>query len=196
MLQVARRRIASLPSPHSISFRQGVASHIELPDECADIVTCSQSFHWMEPKSTLAEVTRILRPGGIFAAYDYQWPPTLNWQAEQAYETFIDLAWTLKEQRGMEQDVQLWPQNRQLSSLQESSHFRYVKQLWLHRQETGNADRFIGLALTNGVIQYLHKGLLSEDDIGLASFQQAVQKTIGSQPIPWYFSYHVRIAIK
>ena len=40
----------------------------------ADIVTCSQSFHWMEPEPTLAEIARILRPGGVFAAYDYDWP--------------------------------------------------------------------------------------------------------------------------
>jgi ubiquinone/menaquinone biosynthesis C-methylase UbiE len=196
MLQVARRRIKSLPANQHISFQQGVASQTGLPDEWVDIVTCSQSFHWMEPKSTLAEVARILRPGGVFAAYDYQWPPTLGWQAEIAYETFIERAWTLKDQRGLEHDFQVWSQNRHLSELKESGHFRYVKELWLHRQEMGNADRFIGLALTNGVVQFLQKGLLSEDEIGLASFQQEAQEAIGSEPIPWYFSYHVRIGIK
>jgi ubiquinone/menaquinone biosynthesis C-methylase UbiE len=196
MLQVARRRITSLPSNHTLSFQQGVASQTGLPDECADIVTCSQSFHWMEPQSTLAEIARILRPGGVFAAYDHQWPPTLGWQAERAYETFNDHAWALKGQRGLEQDLHIWLQNRHLPQLQESGHFRYVKELWLHQQETGNADRFIGLALTNGVIQYLQNGLLSEDEIGLASFKQEIQKAIGSEPTPWYFSYHVRIGIK
>jgi len=196
MFQVACRKITLLPFDHCISFQQGVASHTGLRHECVDIVTCSQSFHWMEPQSTLTEVARILRPGGVFAAYDYQWPPTVGWEAERAYEMFIDRAWSLKERRRLEQGLQLWPQNRQLSPLQESGHFRYVKELWLHQQEMGNADRFIGLALTNGVIQYLQKGLLSEEEIGLASFQHEVQKAIGSQPIPWYFSYHVRIGIK
>lgn len=32
--------------------------------------TVAQALHWMEPASTLAEVARILRPGGVFAAYD------------------------------------------------------------------------------------------------------------------------------
>jgi SAM-dependent methyltransferase len=38
------------------------------------LVTCSQSLHWMEPEPTFAEVARILRRGGVFAAYDYDWP--------------------------------------------------------------------------------------------------------------------------
>ena len=38
--------------------------------------------------STFAEIARILRPGGVFAAYDCDWPPTVNWAIEQAYQTF------------------------------------------------------------------------------------------------------------
>ncbi len=196
MLQVARKKLNSLPSNTPISFQQAAASKTGLPDGCADIVTCAQSFHWMEPEHTLAEIARILRPGGVFAAYDYQWPPTVNWRAEMAFNTFIDHAWMLKEQCGITQNYQLWPQNRQLQPLQASGHFRYIKELWLHQQEMGNADRFIGLALTNGVIQDLQKGLLREEEIGLSAFIQIAQETIGSQPIPWYFSYHVRIGIK
>jgi SAM-dependent methyltransferase len=40
----------------------------------------------MEPEPTLAEAARILRPGGIFAAYDYDWPPIVHWQVEAAFE--------------------------------------------------------------------------------------------------------------
>jgi hypothetical protein len=32
--------------------------------------TVSQAFHWMDPTATLAEIARILRPGGLFAVYD------------------------------------------------------------------------------------------------------------------------------
>jgi len=196
MLQVAHKKLRALLSSAPVSFQQGQASQTGLPAGCADIVTCSQSFHWMEPVGTLAEIARILRPGGVFATYDYQWPPTVDWRAEIAYNTFIDHAWALKEQRGIVQNYQQWPQNRQLQPLQASGHFHYTKELWLHQLERGNADRFIGLALTNGVIQDLQNGLFSEEEIGLSSFRQIVQETIGSQPIPWFFSYHVRIGIK
>ena len=196
MLQVARKKLSALPSVSAISFHQGAAAQTGLPDGCADIVTCAQSFHWMEPVSTLAEIARILRPGGVFAAYDYQWPPTLDWRAEAAFNTFMDRAWALKEQRGIVQTYQIWPQNRELQALQASGHFQYSKALWLHQQEMGDAERFIGLALTNGVIQDLQTGRLNEDEIGLPAFMHIAQETIGSQPMPWLFSYYVRLGIK
>ncbi|HEU5376328.1 MAG TPA: class I SAM-dependent methyltransferase [Ktedonobacteraceae bacterium] len=74
------------PSAAHIEYREGVVHQTGLPDECADIVTCSQSLHWMEPTATLAEIARILRPGGLFAAYDYDWPPALHWKLEQVYQ--------------------------------------------------------------------------------------------------------------
>src|SRR5262249_9629698 len=55
------------PYAAHIEFREGVANRTDLPDGCADIVTCAQSLHWMEPTSTLAEIARVLRPGGLFA---------------------------------------------------------------------------------------------------------------------------------
>lgn len=79
---VFRRR----PLRQAIQYQEGVAHQTGLPDACADIVTAAQSFHWMEPASTLAEIARLLRPGGIFAAYDYDFPPALNWELEQVYQ--------------------------------------------------------------------------------------------------------------
>jgi ubiquinone/menaquinone biosynthesis C-methylase UbiE len=48
-----------------------------LPDGCADLVTCSQSFHWMEPGPVLAEAARVLRPGGdlVILNYSYRGDP-------------------------------------------------------------------------------------------------------------------------
>jgi SAM-dependent methyltransferase len=58
-----------------ITYRAGTGHDTGLPDRRADIVIAVQSLHWMEPVSTLAEVDRILRPGGAFAAIDADWPP-------------------------------------------------------------------------------------------------------------------------
>ncbi|MBV8225541.1 MAG: hypothetical protein JO232_10170 [Verrucomicrobia bacterium] len=49
------------------------------------MITASQSFHWMEPVSTLHEVARILRAGGVFAAYDCDWPPVSDPVADAAF---------------------------------------------------------------------------------------------------------------
>lgn len=68
-----------------LEFRQAFANETGLTAECADAVICSQSFHWMEPVSTLREVNRILKPGGVFAAIDCDWPPVADWRAEEEY---------------------------------------------------------------------------------------------------------------
>ena len=64
----------------NVTFRPGFGHDTGLASKTADLVTSSQSFHWMEPTSTLAEVARILRQGGAFCAYDCDWPPTMGWQ--------------------------------------------------------------------------------------------------------------------
>src|SRR5947209_354958 len=71
MRKEATHKVEDHPYAAHIEYREGVAHQTGLPDGCADIVTAAQSFHWMEPTSTLAEIARILRPGGLFAAYDY-----------------------------------------------------------------------------------------------------------------------------
>ena len=39
----------------NIEFRAGLSTRTGLPDDCASIVTCSQSLHWMEPEPTFAD---------------------------------------------------------------------------------------------------------------------------------------------
>ena len=80
-----RARAEAHPPVPSVRFQSGFAHQTGLLDGCADIVTCAQALQWMEPQSTFAEVTRILRPSGVFAAYDYDWPPVMRWEAMQAF---------------------------------------------------------------------------------------------------------------
>src|SRR5262245_7401518 len=56
---------AARPGPN-VEYRHASADATGLPDGCADVVTCAQSFHWMEHRSTIAEIARILRPEGVF----------------------------------------------------------------------------------------------------------------------------------
>jgi SAM-dependent methyltransferase len=43
----------------------GTAEAIPLPDASVDAVTCAQAFHWFETGQALAELHRVLRPGGL-----------------------------------------------------------------------------------------------------------------------------------
>ena len=82
--------VAKLKETEGISFKKGFSGATGLENASVDAVVCSQSFHWMEPESTLAEVNRILKPGGVFATVDCDWPPVCHWQAEKPTQNFSE----------------------------------------------------------------------------------------------------------
>jgi ubiquinone/menaquinone biosynthesis C-methylase UbiE len=45
----------------------GTAESMPLPDESADVVACAQAFHWFDHGAALAEIARVLGPGGRIA---------------------------------------------------------------------------------------------------------------------------------
>jgi ubiquinone/menaquinone biosynthesis C-methylase UbiE len=189
-------RIAHHPYAAHISYREGVAHQTGLPDACADIVTCAQSLHWMEPTSTLAEIARILRPGGLFAAYDYDWPPALNWELEQVYQQVDERFDELSEERGLAQNLPRWSKSTHLERMRASSHFRFTRELFLHHVEQGDAARFIEMILTNAYSHQFKLKTITEQEIGFDRLTRAAFQHIGSEPLPWYFSYRVRVGIK
>ena len=42
----------------------GTAEQIPLPDDSVDAVLVAQAWHWFDPERAIAEVVRVLRPGG------------------------------------------------------------------------------------------------------------------------------------
>ena len=69
------RAVAIARGTPDVEYRAGVSHATGLADDSADVVVAVQAMHWMEPTSTHAEVARILRPGGVFAIVDADWPP-------------------------------------------------------------------------------------------------------------------------
>ena len=196
MRRQAEARTASQPGVQNVKYIDAISSQTGLPNASVDIVTCSQSLHWMEPEPTFAEVARILRVGGVFAAYDCDWPPTMNWEAEAAYEKFDTAAENIGESRGWYRDVKQWAKHEHLARMQASGRFRYVKEIVVHNQEIGNADLLVGLMASQGGVATLLKNGLSEAEIGLDEFRAAARRALGDRPINWYFSYRVRLGIK
>jgi len=83
-----RARAESATDLANVRYLPGWSNATKLADWSADVVLAVQALHWMEPSSTFTEVARILRPGGVFAALDCDWPPSVgNAAAEQAWHT-------------------------------------------------------------------------------------------------------------
>jgi SAM-dependent methyltransferase len=69
------RNMAESRPTMGVTFRKGWSHSTGLAKGSADVVLAVQAMHWMEPGPTLAEVARVLRPGGVFAVADADWPP-------------------------------------------------------------------------------------------------------------------------
>jgi SAM-dependent methyltransferase len=50
--------------------RGGLAEQIPLPDGSVDAVTVADAFHWFDHAPALAEIRRVLRPGGGLAVFN------------------------------------------------------------------------------------------------------------------------------
>jgi len=80
------RTVAESRSMPNVGYLPGLAERTGLVDDAADVVLAVQAMHWMEPGPTLHEVARLLRPGGLFAVIDADWPPVAGVAA-------AELAW-------------------------------------------------------------------------------------------------------
>jgi len=180
----------------SIRYQDGLSSATGLPDGCADVVTCSQSLHWMEPETTFAEVARILRPGGVFAAFDCDWPPASDWQADAAFEALLTRAKHLERELDARQNTQRWSKEQHQARMAACGQFRYVNEACFHSLESGDAERLVGLAVSQGTVTALLRMGHSEAELGLTALREAATRAFHGLEAPWYFTYRVRYGIR
>jgi ubiquinone/menaquinone biosynthesis C-methylase UbiE len=195
-MRVQAQRRATESGASTVRFIEGLSTATGLPERYADIVTCSQSLHWMEPNGTFDEVARILRDGGVFAAYDCDWPPTLNAEAEQAYNACRSRAEAIVRSRRLAPEVHQWNKGGHLERIRQSGRFRYVKEVGLHHVENGGAERLVGLALSQGEIATLLKHGIGEDEIGITALRETALHAFGDSIVPWFWTYRLRMGVK
>lgn len=80
----AMRVEAAAVLPPSVTVVDGTAESIPLSDASVDVVTVAQAFHWFDAAASLAEIARVLRPGGGFALVWNERDETTAWVAEMS----------------------------------------------------------------------------------------------------------------
>ncbi len=191
-----RRQAQAATAAVNVTFREGFSHDTGLPDHCADIVTCSQSLHWMLPEPTFTEVARILRPGGVFAALDYDWPPiTPRWETQEAYRRFTAGIHDLENIHPIREGLISAEKSGHLERMQASGRFRFAREFMLHHTDEGNASRLVGLALSLGSVQSLRKAGLSDAEIGLDRLRNDLAALGNDETERWYWTSRIRLGI-
>ncbi len=151
----------------------------------------------MEPISTLSEINRILKPGGIFAAMTYDWPPIMNWQCEAAFatlwNTLVQIETTLPD---VKTTFQRYPKTEQLSNIRNSGYFRYVREIVFTHEENYTVKRMLQTAESLGSYQIVHKMHPELINNIFEKLKQTLQNTYGDQSFTASYCYRMRIGIK
>ena len=93
-------------NPQAI-FKVGFAESLPLPDESADIVVSSLSFHhWEDHQKGIQEIARVLRPEGLLCLADHNMLLSKLWkekvQSRKEIQTFmIEAGLTVRRSQGL-----------------------------------------------------------------------------------------------
>jgi SAM-dependent methyltransferase len=177
----------------NVRFVQAYAQATGLPDGEADLVTCSQALHWMEPEPTFAEAARLLRPGGVFAAYDYDWPPVVNWEVESAFEEVLR---RVRAGRRPDGSPMRFSKEGHLDRIKGSGHFRYAREIVFHSRDRADAQRIVGMAFSLGPLTVLLGNGQSEEELGLAALREASERALGDRTVDIFVGYRIRLGVR
>jgi SAM-dependent methyltransferase len=187
--------LATAASAPGVEYREAYAHDTALTGGAADIVTCSQSLHWMEPAPTFAEAARILRPGGVFAAYDYDWPPVVDPEVDDAFLEYQRRRAEARRARGIKRGADRWAKEEHLQRMRTTGCFRFCRELALHSVEEGGAERIGGFARSIGLpVADLGDDKL-ESELRIDELEAVARRVLGERTVPFLFVYRVRVGI-
>jgi demethylmenaquinone methyltransferase / 2-methoxy-6-polyprenyl-1,4-benzoquinol methylase len=91
MLERGRRRVQEAQLDHRITLRESRAESLPFEANSFDAVSFTYLLRYVEdPAATVAELARVLRPGGVMASLDFYVPPNFVWrQAWRIYTRIL-----------------------------------------------------------------------------------------------------------
>ena len=193
MLERAR---AAPAAAANVRYVEAFAAETGLSSGKADVVACAQAFHWMEPAPVLAEAARLLRSGGVFTAYDYDVPPVVQPEVDDAFSTLFAARRAARKRLRLEAGAASWPKERHLDQIRASGQFRFARELVCHGFDETSAERVVGLAESIGGPCSLFAGDAPEVDESFARLREVVHSVLGERRWPMVVCYRIRLGIK
>lgn len=94
----ASARQVAVASPHArVVYRVAPAEASGLPPASVDLVTVAQALHWFDRPAFYAEARRVVRPGGVVAAWTYGHPtidePSADFLLQRLYSDTVGPYW-------------------------------------------------------------------------------------------------------
>ncbi len=180
----------------NVRFVEALASETGLPRAEADVVTCAQSFHWMDPGPVLTEAARLLRPDGVFAAYDYDVPPTVHPEVDAAFAEHFEARAAARARLGLAAGAATWPKAGHLARIRESGCFRFPREVVCHGAAETSAQRLVGLAESIGG----PRAIFGEDAPEVAEtferLRETAERVLGERAWPMLVGYRVRLGVR
>ncbi len=94
---ISRRQLASAPGTRSALRLVCSGEWSALAEASVDLITVAQALHWLDLELFYAEVRRVLRPGGVLAAWSYDLAglgdTALDAELREFYEVTVGEYW-------------------------------------------------------------------------------------------------------
>ena len=85
-------QVAAAEAIENIRFVVATSERTPLADGAFDLVTVAQALHWFVGETFFEEVRRVVRPGGVFAAWTYGMPHIVYDAVENVVHNFINVS--------------------------------------------------------------------------------------------------------
>ena len=187
MLSIAKKKENS-----KLRFQNGFGDNTGLDSNIADIVICSQAFHWMNPKTTIEEVCRILKKGGIFAVIDADFTPIIDLRLEKFVKELHEILKDMEDQN----DMIIIPQSKHLKSIIDSNKFEYCREICFDSNTQYDKERFKKLILSKSSIQKAIENNYEPVMVKLKSFDDILDDVFNGKTLDAIFSYKMKIGVK
>lgn len=191
MLTAARDATKEL----NVEYLLGHGNSTSLKDNVADIVTCATSVHWMEPASTVAEVTRLLRPKGVLMIYDHYYPMFLTSpELTRFYEKWRPNTIRLERELKLPK-AQKWTMQDAYDAVSQSNSFPYARKHYMHKKLSWTAEEVKGFIHAHSVVQLLKENGHTDTELLLDELD-AILENSSQEAYPLHLTYATFIAVR